>query len=261
MPDSSPRPTGGAAKATSASAIPPGRARRGRRPGARPRLSGGKAWMEIYGIAARRHGIVTTADVRPVGISPATLRTLAYRRQLVHVSQGVYRLQGSPFNGYTRLMALARWPQRVTGILTGDCAAWLHIRADDSDDDRELDLYGVDLIVPPSFRTHRTPPSALALYREALAPDALMTKRPFIVTRPLITLRYCAYVAALKAAATPRNAAAFRVELQRWIDGMLDRRLIAESAATSVWTNYEDALSVARATGEASSRGRSHSAA
>ena len=66
------------------------------------------AYQTIYEDSIDRHGLVTTARARELGLAPNALALLAHRGRLQHVGRGVYRLTVSlPFSGKAPTYALA----------------------------------------------------------------------------------------------------------------------------------------------------------
>ena len=79
------------------------------------------AYQAIYEDSIDRHGLVTTARARELGLAPNTLALLAHRGRLVHVGRGVYRLAVSlPFAGEIPAYALAVEQVGANVVLWGE---------------------------------------------------------------------------------------------------------------------------------------------
>lgn len=79
------------------------------------------AYQTIYEDAIDRHGLVTTARARELGLAPNTLALLAHRGRLEHVGRGVYRLAVPlPFAGEIPAYALAVEQVGTDAVLWGE---------------------------------------------------------------------------------------------------------------------------------------------
>ncbi len=79
------------------------------------------AYQTIYEDSIDRHGLVTTARARELGLAPNTLALLAHRGRLEHVGRGVYRLAVPlPFAGEIPAYALAVEQVGTGAVLWGE---------------------------------------------------------------------------------------------------------------------------------------------
>ena len=79
------------------------------------------AYQTIYEDSIDRHGLVTTARARELGLPPNALALLAHRGRLEHVGRGVYRLAASlPFAGEIPAYALVVEQVGANAVLWGE---------------------------------------------------------------------------------------------------------------------------------------------
>jgi hypothetical protein len=78
----------------------------------------------LTAIAERNHGLVTLADVRAAGLSPATRQQWMDSGRLVLLRRGLYRWAGAPITPHQRLLAAVRF-NGDGAVASHRAAAWL----------------------------------------------------------------------------------------------------------------------------------------
>lgn len=85
----------------------------------------GRIQRELWELAVDQYGYVTSKDAHRLGINPVELGKLAARRQLEHVSYGVYRFPQLPVTPLDSYMLATLWANG-RGVLSHDTALDLH---------------------------------------------------------------------------------------------------------------------------------------
>lgn len=86
---------------------------------------GGRIQRELWEVAVDQYGYVTSKDARSLGINPVELGKLAARKQIEHVSYGVYRFGQLPVTPLDSYMLATLWANG-RGVLSHDTALDLH---------------------------------------------------------------------------------------------------------------------------------------
>jgi predicted transcriptional regulator of viral defense system len=121
----------------------------------------GRLFNILHERAVDQHGYVTTRDADDLGVNPRRLHVMRDRGVLDRVSRGVFRFPDVPAGPLDQYVAAALWPLEVQGVLSHATALDLHDLCD-------INPSRIDVTVPPSFRTTRTPPAVINLHRETL---------------------------------------------------------------------------------------------
>ncbi|BBG00696.1 MULTISPECIES: DUF559 domain-containing protein [Pseudonocardia] len=150
--------------------------------------------MRFQDVLRRQHGVITRAQARACGMSPALVRRRITRGELIEVYPGVLCSTAHRATSRMLVTAAARWAG-PHGVLDGVAAAIVH-RMLPRQPDRSRP---VGVTVP--HRVRRTVPDGIRLRRRDLAPADRVTRDGAGVTSPGLT--------ALETAATLPDGAAF----------------------------------------------------
>ena len=126
----------------------------------------GTLYSLLHEHAVEQHGFVTTRDAEDLGVNPRRLHVMTDRGVLDRVSRGVFRFPDVPAGPLDQYVAATLWPLEARGVLSHATALDLHNLCD-------VNPSRIDVTVPPSFRTTRTPPAVLRLHREILPEDEI----------------------------------------------------------------------------------------
>jgi predicted transcriptional regulator of viral defense system len=85
----------------------------------------GRIQRELWDVAVDQYGYVTSKDAHRLGINIVELGKLAARRQLEHISYGVYRFPQLPVTPLDSYMLATLWANG-RGVLSHDTALDLH---------------------------------------------------------------------------------------------------------------------------------------
>lgn len=142
------------------------------------------SYQTIYEDSIDRHGLVTTARARELGLAPNTLALLAHRGRLKHVGRGVYRLAVSlPFAEDIPAYALAVEQVGANAVLWGESVlAMLGLLTASDPSLIHVGLPGrLRRRVPEGIVVHPLPANAVATEYEGVraqpVPDALRACR------------------------------------------------------------------------------------
>src|ERR1700760_3227653 len=114
----------------------------------------GRLYTLLREHAAEQFGYITTRDAEDLGVHPDRRPKMKERGVLVHVSRGVFRFRDIPAGPLDQYAEAALWPLEVQGVLSHATALDLHALCD-------INPSHIDIIVPRTFRTTRTPPDVL----------------------------------------------------------------------------------------------------
>jgi predicted transcriptional regulator of viral defense system len=121
----------------------------------------GRIYNILHEHAVEQHGYITTRDANGLGVNPQRLHVMKERGALTAVSRGVFRFPDVPAGALDQYVEAALWPLEVQGVLSHATALDLHELCD-------INPSRIDVTVPRSFRTTRTPPDVLDLHRDDL---------------------------------------------------------------------------------------------
>lgn len=85
----------------------------------------GRIQRELWEVAVDQYGYVTSRDARALGINPVELAKLGARKQLEHLSYGLYRFPQLPVTPLDSYMRATLWANG-RGVLSHDTALDLH---------------------------------------------------------------------------------------------------------------------------------------
>lgn len=144
----------------------------------------GRAFNEIFEIAADQYGFVTTTQAREQGVSPQALVMMARRGTLAQVSRGVYRVAQFPQTRFDPYMEAILWPSPATAALSHESALEVFEISDASSPK-------VHITVPTSFRTRRYVPDHIQLHRGLLGESDLIVREGLRITNAERTILDC----------------------------------------------------------------------
>jgi predicted transcriptional regulator of viral defense system len=121
----------------------------------------GRVYTLLHEHAVDQNGYVTTRDANELGVDTQRLQKMRDRGVLEAVSRGVFRFKDVPTGPLDQYMAATLWPLTVRGTLSDATALDLHQLCD-------INPSRIDITVPRTFRTTRTPPAVLNIHREDL---------------------------------------------------------------------------------------------
>ena len=121
----------------------------------------GRLYKLLREHAADRFGYITTRDAEGLGVDPHRLQKMKDRGVLTRVDRGIFRFDDVPAGQLDQYAAATLWPLEIQGVLSHATALDLHGLCD-------INPTRIDVIVPPGFRTTRTPPEVLCLHRDEL---------------------------------------------------------------------------------------------
>jgi len=147
-------------------------------------------WLAVDQIACRQHGLITTAQLRERGFTPAMIRTALTAGRLSVTHPGIYRSVGSAASTEQRLLAaVLRAGEPASASHRSGGWLWSLIR----------DTERVEILVPEGARTK---PKNVTVHRSAdFDPNHFTTKRGIPVTKPARTIVDLAAVLAAPALA------------------------------------------------------------
>ena len=138
----------------------------------------GRTYSILHGHAAENFGYVTTRDADTLGVPKQTLWVMHNRGTVERVTRGVFRFPDVPATTLDTYRAATLWPLELEGVLTHATALDLH-------DLCNINPTKIDVAVPMSFRTTRTPPAVIRLHRLDIPDDELTWQEGLpIVTVP-----------------------------------------------------------------------------
>ncbi|MBL0940835.1 MAG: type IV toxin-antitoxin system AbiEi family antitoxin domain-containing protein [Gemmatimonadaceae bacterium] len=144
----------------------------------------GRAYNEIFELAADQHGLVTTVQAREHGIQPQTLVMMAQRGALVQVSRGVYRISQFPHTNLSVYMEAILWPTPALATLSHESALEMFGISD-------VNPSKVHVTVPLKYRVRRALPKHLELHRADLKETDLTVREGLRITTVERTIRDC----------------------------------------------------------------------
>lgn len=138
----------------------------------------GRIYSLLHDHAVDQSGYLTTRDAEALGVDPHHLHNMQARDLLDHVSRGVFRFRDVPAGALDQYIEATLWPLEVRGVLTHATALDLHDLCD-------INPSRIDVTVPRSFRTTRTPPDVVRLHREDLVENEITWHEGI----PIVTVR------------------------------------------------------------------------
>lgn len=124
----------------------------------------GRIYTLLHEHALDQNGYLTTRQARDLGVEAHRLEKMKQRGLLETVSRGVFRFVDVPAGPLDQYTAATLWPLEAQGVLSHATALDLHELCD-------INPNRIDITVPATFRTTRTPPDVLRLHRDDLAKD------------------------------------------------------------------------------------------
>jgi predicted transcriptional regulator of viral defense system len=137
----------------------------------------GRVYIELLDLAQDQHGYLRTEDVREAGFDPKRLVDYEQRGVAERVAYGVYRMKGIPPDELDEYMRAALWPMGA-GTLSHETALDLYELCD-------VNPAGIDVTLPPTYRTHRPVPALYRLHRRDLASEQTGRLRGLPIVTPL----------------------------------------------------------------------------
>lgn len=138
----------------------------------------GRIYKILHERAADQCGYITTRDADELGVNPQRLQVMKQRGVVTPVSRGVFRFPDVPAGALDQYVEATLWPLEVQGVLSHATALDLHALCD-------INPTRIDISVPASFRSIRTPPEVLRVHREDI-PQRDMTWHEGL---PIVTVR------------------------------------------------------------------------
>jgi predicted transcriptional regulator of viral defense system len=126
----------------------------------------GSVYTLLHEHAVEQHGYITTRNAEDLGVAAHRLHRMKSRGVLAGVSRGVFRFPDVPAGPLDQYVAATLWPLEVQGVLSHATALDLHELCD-------VNPRRIDVTVPGTFRTTRTPPAVMTLHRENLPEDEI----------------------------------------------------------------------------------------
>lgn len=124
----------------------------------------GKVYSRLAELANDRHGFITPADAREVGIDPMNLVRMAERGQLERRGNGVYRFPLSPPSPLDAFMEATLWPRGPRGVLSHETALDIYELSD-------VHPGKIHITVPRAHRVRRSTPPRYRIHHEDLRAD------------------------------------------------------------------------------------------
>lgn len=120
----------------------------------------------LWEIALDRHGYVTTADARAVGVAPHTLKLLAQRGKLLREGHGLYRFERFPASAADEYQQAVLWTGQPDAALS-------HQTALDVLDLCDVNPDRIHVTVPATARVRRSGGDQIELHHQTLQPAAI----------------------------------------------------------------------------------------
>ena len=144
------------------------------------------AYRAVHALALEQHGILTAAQAREAGVTPAALTKMLHRGVLVALAHGLYRDLAAPETRLTPYVTAILWPRGTTGVLSHETALALMELSD-------ANPATIHVTVPKSHRPRRrTPPPGVMLHFADLPPEDIGSVEGLPVTSAARTIRDCA---------------------------------------------------------------------
>lgn len=124
----------------------------------------GRAYTDLFEVAADQYGFVTQTDAIDAGYSETALRDMARRGAITRTGWGLYRFNAFPAHPLDQYMEATLWPRPAAGVLSHDTALDLHDLCD-------VNPGKLHVTVPKRWRTNRAIPTLYVLHRRDLAPQ------------------------------------------------------------------------------------------
>jgi predicted transcriptional regulator of viral defense system len=121
----------------------------------------GRVYNLLHEHAADQFGYITTRDAEELGVDPHRLQKMKDRGVLTRVDRGIFRFDDVPAGPLDQYAEATLWPLEIQGVLSHATALDLHDLCD-------INPNHIDITVPRTFRTIRTPPEVLCLHRDEL---------------------------------------------------------------------------------------------
>lgn len=142
----------------------------------------GKNYTRLAELANDRHGFITPADARELGIDPINLVRMAERGQLERRGNGVYRLRLSPPGSLDAYMEATLWPRGAHGVLSHETALDLYELSD-------VNPAKIHITVPRAHRVRRKVPPSYRLHHEDLEPEQVTRYEGISIVTPRHAIR------------------------------------------------------------------------
>lgn len=123
----------------------------------------GRAYTELFDVAADQYGFVTQRDAINAGYSKTALRDMARRGAVQKRGWGLYRFNAFPPHALDQYMEATLWPRPAGGVLSHETALDLHDLCD-------VNPGKIHVTVPERWRTNRDVPALYVLHRRDLDP-------------------------------------------------------------------------------------------
>jgi predicted transcriptional regulator of viral defense system len=124
----------------------------------------GRIYTLLHERAVDQNGYLTTRQARELGIEAHRLEKMKQRGVLEPISRGVFRFADIPAGPLDQYAAATLWPLEAQGVLSHATALDLHDLCD-------INPSRINITVPASFRTTRTPPAVIQVHREDITHD------------------------------------------------------------------------------------------